>query len=59
MCDCHDNEQDHERDQAETEAYWKAYFGNAVRIQGEIDRLLRQDGIDPNDQNEIQWRLKR
>ena len=59
MCDCHDNQEQHEKDQAETEAYWKAYFGNAVRIQGKIDRLLRADGIDPENQNEIQWRLKR
>ena len=59
MCECHDDEETHEREQAEEMAYWRAYFGNAVRIQGEIDRLLRADGIDPTDQHQIQERLKR
>lgn len=27
-CECHDNQQQHEKDAAEAAAYWRAYFGS-------------------------------
>ena len=59
MCECHDTEQEHAEWVVQETAFWKAYFGDAVKSWAESRRVLREAGIDPDDQNEIQQRLKR
>ncbi len=42
MCECHDDEEDHDRWFAEEAAYWERYFGLLGKTSAERRRILDQ-----------------